>query len=213
MATQNSRYLSTPQEHSMYLPRSIGYLASLWGVGGAMVLLGLAVSRMVQHCINATEYQLTTTHYVVLIGWTLFMAYGEGYRGFQRGYSPRVAARALHLRNHSTGLRLMLAPLFCLGFFHAPRRRRITAFALVFIISLLVIAFRQLPQPWRGVLDFGVVVGLSWGIVATLIYYMKYFFVEDIPLNADVSDPFQSTDSDSERVTSVSDPLGSRLAE
>ncbi|MBT8446427.1 MAG: hypothetical protein KJO38_04710, partial [Gammaproteobacteria bacterium] len=33
---------------------------------------------------------------------------------------------------------------------------------------VLILLFRLLPQPWRGVMDFGVVVGLLWGLVATL---------------------------------------------
>ncbi len=161
-------------------------VAAVWGVGGATTLLGFAVARMLTQCIDATNYQLNALHIVVLVAWTFFMAYSEGYRGFQRGYSPRVAARALYLRQHCTTLRLLLAPLFCMGFFHAPLRRRITVVVLIVVISLLVILFRQLPQPWRGVLDFGVAVGLTWGIVATLIYFFKYIAVDDVPLKADV---------------------------
>ena len=173
----------------MYLPRALGTLAAFWGVGGAVTLLGFGVSRMVKQCLDATSYQLNALHILVLVGWTFFMAYSEGYRGFQQGYSPRVAARALHLRKHSTALRLLLAPLFCMGFFHAPLRRRITVVVLLFMISLLVVAFRQLPQPWRGVLDFGVAVGLTWGIVATLVYFFKYLSVEEVPLNGEVVEP------------------------
>lgn len=170
----------------MQLPRALGMIAAFWGVGGAVTLLGFGVSRMVTQCLDAMSYKLNALHVIVLLGWTFFMAYSEGYRGFQRGYSPRVAARALYLRKHSTPLRLLLAPLFCMGFFHAPLKRRITVVVLLVMISLLVIAFRQLPQPWRGVLDFGVAVGLTWGIVATLIYFFKYLCFDDVPLNAEV---------------------------
>lgn len=172
----------------MFLTRSLGMLAAFWGVGGAIALLGFAVVRMFNQCVDATKYPLDAWHIIVLVVWTFFMAYSEGYRGFQRGYSPRVAARALYLREHSTPLRFALAPLFCMGFFHAPRRRRITVVVLVFAISLLVVLFRQLPQPWRGVLDFGVVVGLTWGIIATLIYFFKYIHTADVPINAEVED-------------------------
>ena len=73
-------------EQNVYFPRRIGYLASVWGIGGAMALLSLAVARMLRHCIEAMDYDLNALHIVVLVGWTFFMAYGEGYRGFQRGY-------------------------------------------------------------------------------------------------------------------------------
>lgn len=175
----------------MYLPRALGMVAAFWGVGGAITLLGFAVSRMVKQCLDATNYDTHAGHIIVLLAWTFFMAYSEGYRGFQRGYSPRVAARALYLRQHSTLVRLLLAPLFCMGFFGAPLRRRITVVVLIVMIWLLVVAFRQLPQPWRGVLDFGVAVGLTWGIVATVIYFFKYLRVDDVPLKADVCDAFQ----------------------
>lgn len=184
----------------MFLPRIVGMLAAVWGVGGAITLLGFAVARMLSHCIDAINYPLNASHWVVLVAWTFFMAYSEGYRGFQRGYSPRVAARALYLRDHSTLLRLALAPLFCMGFFHAPLRRRITVIVLVIVISLLVVLFRQLPQPWRGVLDFGVVVGLTWGIVATLIYFFKYIHVKDVPINAEVVEQTGTVEARTEKI-------------
>ncbi len=141
----------------MFLPRIFGMFAAVWGVGGAITLLGLAVVRMFSHCIEATHYPLNTVHWVALVAWTFFMAYSEGYRGFQRGYSPRVAARALYLRDHSTLLRLALAPLFCMGFFHAPLRRRITVIVLVIgdfaagsTVSPTATALAGRFRLWRG---------------------------------------------------------------
>ncbi|MEQ1825522.1 MAG: hypothetical protein ABL921_06230 [Pirellula sp.] len=170
----------------VYLQPIFGYLGAIWGVSGAMALLGWGVARMVPHCLDAMHDTLGIHHWIVLVLWTVFMAYSEGYRGFQRGFSPRVAARALYLRKRCTGFRLLMAPFFCMGFFDAPRRRRITVFVLVVAIALLVILFRLLPQPWRGVLDFGVVVGLSWGVAATLFYFIQYFFAENVPFDAEV---------------------------
>ncbi len=174
--------------HQVYLHRNLGFVGAFWGVGGAMAVLGFAVARMVGHCVEAMNYPLAVHHWIILIVWTIFMAYSEGYRGFQRGYSPRVAARALYLRNHCTSFRLLLAPLFCMGIFDAPRRRRITVFVLIVMITMLVILFRQLPQPMRGVLDFGVVIGLSWGILATLVYFIMYLFSDEVPFDAEVRD-------------------------
>jgi len=62
------------------------------------------------------------------------MLYSEGYKGFQKGYSPRVAARGHYLRDHSTLLRAILAPLFCMGFFHSS------------IVATLVIFFKRRRQ-------------------------------------------------------------------
>ena len=40
--------------------------------------------------------------------------------------------------------------------------------ALDFGIVGLIVLIRKLDQPWRGIVDAGVVVGLGWGLVATL---------------------------------------------
>ena len=128
-------------------------------------------------------------HYLVLVSWAVFMAYSEGYRGFQRGYSPRVAARAVYLRRRSTLSRLLLAPLFCMGFFHAPRKRRITVIVLLILIASIVVFFQFIPQPWRGILDFGVIIGLSWGIIATLLFLAKFWMLPKVPFDAEVVEP------------------------
>ena len=37
-------------------------------------------------------------------------------------------------------------------------------------IVLLVVLVRQLPMPWRGFVDAGVVVALTWGTLAILVF-------------------------------------------
>ncbi|MBW2734087.1 MAG: hypothetical protein JRH20_16995 [Deltaproteobacteria bacterium] len=101
------------------------------------------------------------------------MAYGKGYRGFQKGFSPRVAARAAYLRRHPTLLRTLLAPFFCMGFFHIVRRQQIVIIALTVMIVIFVIVARQLPQPWRGMVDMGVVIGLTWGVISLAFFAIQ----------------------------------------
>ena len=79
---------------------------------------------------HAMTAPLTAGHWIALAGVVLAMAFFEGYRGFQQGFSPRVAARARHLSLHPTPLRTLLAPLFCIGYFGAPRARRIASIAV-----------------------------------------------------------------------------------
>lgn len=165
----------------------------IWGLCGAIGILVYAITRMTGHVLEAFGENLGVWHYVTLILWTLFMAYSEGYRGFQKSFSPRVAARAVYLREKSTWLRFFLAPFFSIGFFHTTRRKQITVIVLVIVISLLVIGFRQIPQPWRGVLDFGVVVGLSWGVIATLIYFIKFALAKEVTYDAQVVEPSTSS--------------------
>ena len=176
----------------MHLNRILGTTATIWGASGALAILAYAVVRMVGHATEAFTSPWNLWHYVVLIAWAVFMAYSEGYRGFQRGYSPRVAARAVYLRRHSTPIRLLLAPLFCMGFFHAPRKRRITVVVLLILIASIVVLFQSIPQPWRGILDFGVIIGLGWGIIATLIVLAKFWMLAEVPFDAEVVEPSES---------------------
>ena len=159
-----------------YLDPRIGNLAAIWGVAGACMLLGFAVLRMFRQVSEGFEHPLGVAHYAVMIPWLFFMLYSEGYKGFQKGYSPRVAARANYLRDHATLIRALLAPLFCMGFFDSTKKRKIVICCLLLGVTTLVVLFQRIPQPWRGVLDLGVVLGLSWGILATLFFFFKYWF-------------------------------------
>jgi hypothetical protein len=105
---------------------------------------------------------------VTLVANTALLAWSEGYRGFQRKFSPRAAARVLYLRRHATPLTTLLAPAFCVGFFAAtPRILRLTWVGTGLIV-LLIVVVHQLAQPWRGIVDAGVVIGLGWGLVSFL---------------------------------------------
>lgn len=157
-----------------YLSGWVGSAAAVWGVAGACLILLFAIFRMLGHVREGFEQPLGAMHYAVMVPWLFFMLYSEGYKGFQKGYSPRVAARANHLRKHSTLIRAIFAPLFCMGFFHSTKKRKIVIWILLLGIATLVILFQFIPQPWRGVLDLGVVLGLSWGVAATLFFFFKY---------------------------------------
>ena len=138
-------------------------IAALWGIGGFILLLVYAVVRLYSKSIAAFEFSFSWYHWLAFGLNIVFMAYSEGYKGFQNSYSPRVAARAKYLAAHAKPYQSLLAPLFCMGFFDAPKRRRISALMLTIMIVILIIIFQRFPQPWRGILDAGVVVGLSWG--------------------------------------------------
>ncbi|MYA76383.1 MAG: hypothetical protein F4Y17_01955 [Gemmatimonadetes bacterium] len=38
---------------------------------------------------------------------------------------------------------------------------------------ILIFLIRYLPQPWRGIVDAGVVVGLTWGLVSMAVYGIR----------------------------------------
>ena len=164
-----------------------GWLGAFWGLGGVLLLLGFAIYRLTPLALEALKSPLTVVQWVVLVGFTLFMLHSEGYRGFQKAFSPRVAARARHLRDNPTFIRVLLAPFFCMAYFAAPRRRRIAAIALTVGVIILVIIVQRLDQPWRGIIDTGVVLGLGWGALATLVYWLRAMNGKPMPVPAEVA--------------------------
>lgn len=146
----------------------IGRLGMVWALVGVSLLLGSAIVRLAHHVVTmwAMHETFAASHWAALVGGVVLMAYFEGYKGFQRGFSPRVVARALTLLHGAPLLRLLFAPLFAMGFFHATRRRLIVSYVLTLTIIGLVVIVSWIEQPWRGIVDAGVVVGLAWGLLA-----------------------------------------------
>ncbi len=149
----------------------IGWIGAIWGIAGVALLIVWALVRLVPLGLGAFSHPLTPTHWTALALWIGFMAYTEGYRGFHLAFSPMVAARARYLRDHPEQAHYVaLAPLFCYGLIHATRRRKVRSTLLTIAIIGFIIVIRQIEQPWRGVVDLGVVVGLTLGL-ASLLYF------------------------------------------
>jgi hypothetical protein len=140
-----------------------------WGLLGVSALLGQAIVRLTPVALEPLRARLLGPSLAALyVGWVCLAAYSEGYLGFQRGFSPRVVARAAYLAAHPTPLRILLAPAFCMSLFHASRRGLIAAWGILATMIGLVVIVHHTPQPWRGIVDGGVVVGLVWGQLAIL---------------------------------------------
>ena len=153
----------------------LGVFGALWGITGFALLLGSAIFRLSSPAQAAFLHPFRWYHWVGLLLTILFMVYLEGYRGFQKGHSPRMAARAKYLAHHPQLFHVLLAPFFCLGYFYTSSRRQISAITLTLGIIMLVLLVRLLDQPWRGIIDVGVVLGLSWGLVSLLLFCVQVF--------------------------------------
>ncbi len=164
----------------------MGICGAIWGLTGVSLLLGSAIYRLTPLAIDAFSYNFSWYHWLSLFLILFFMAYAEGYRGFQKAFSPRVAARALYIKNNPRLLHALLGPFFCMGFFHATRRRKITSFSVTFGIIILIILVRFLAQPWRGIIDAGVVVGLGWGLVSLIIFSYQAFTQKEFRYSPEV---------------------------
>ena len=150
------------------------HAATFWGVLGFTAILAQALHSLVPLALEPIRLGLMSTGHWVLYGVSMvFNAYFEGYRGFQVQVAPRIVVRALYLGRHPTRLRVALAPLYCAGFFHTTRRRLITTWIFYPGLVVVVLLVRQLAQPWRGIVDAGVVVGLTWGALAILWFFVR----------------------------------------
>lgn len=152
---------------------SLRVLGFLWGIGGVIALLLLAVFRLAPMAFALGDVDLNFWHWLALCFSVIYMAYAEGYHGFYKGFAPRVVARANYLRMNPMPWHVALAPLFCMGYFHTTRRRMLTSYGLTIGIIGLVILVRWLPQPWRGIVDAGVVVGLFLGVCSILFFLVQ----------------------------------------
>ena len=158
---------------------ALGAGGAVWAIAGIAGLLAWAIYRLAAIALGALEEPLAWYHWAAIGAIVPFMAWSEGWRGFQLRFSPRVAERAMLIRTAPTAARVIFAPLFAAGFFGGSRREQIGACAGTVAIIVLVIVVHRLDQPWRGILDAGVVAGLSWGVVATLALSAKAWRTAD----------------------------------
>lgn len=163
-----------------------------WGVIGLFATLIEAILRLAPLALYPLQTGMSPLAWTAYVSFVAFNGYAEGYRGFQRAFSPRVAVRAVLLVRELNWQRALLAPLFLMGLVDATRRRLIANWILVFGIVCLVMLIRLAPQPWRGVVDAGVVVGLAWGTLSTL-----YFLVRAASGRVPEADPEVATSAES----------------
>ena len=163
------------------------FFCLIWGVGGIIALLIHAIWRITPIALEMWSYEgFNTIHWITLFVWVGFMAYTEGYKGFQKAFSPRVVARAIYIGNNPTPLRVLLAPVICMGLLHATRKRLLVSWILLIFIVCLIVGIQYLNQPWRGIVDAGVIIGLGWGLFS-LIWFMVRAVLGNIPtINPDV---------------------------
>ena len=151
-------------------------------------LLGWAGIRLTPVALEALSHKFSWYHFVALIGNITFMAYSEGYRGFQKSFTPKMVARMKYLQMNANWFDTILAPLFCMGYYGTLRKKQLVTFILTAVIVLLIIFVRHLEQPWRGIIDAGVVVGLSWGIVSIIIMVLKAFVINSFEVSTEVTE-------------------------
>ncbi len=154
-------------------PASTSRWPAVWGLVGVLLLLLDGVYRLVPIAWDALRWPaLTTTHWAFLVAWTVFAAVTEGHQTFRKRFAPRVARRMRELMTTPNATHRIVAPLYCMSLVgDEPRRMWIQRGLVVFIVGLVVLV-KRMPQPWRGLVDAGVVVALTWGAVEVLLQGM-----------------------------------------
>ncbi len=148
-------------------------LIATWAILGVIGVLATAVARLLPNALAPLGPSLPLWVGLSYVASIVFMAWSEGYRGFQRAYSPRVVARAYALADLPHLYLVPIAPLVAMGLVHATRKRLLISWCMVMGIVILVLIVRQFEQPWRGIIDAGVVVGLMWGVVAIITFWFR----------------------------------------
>ncbi|MBT8453999.1 MAG: hypothetical protein KJO40_18705 [Deltaproteobacteria bacterium] len=162
-------------------------LVAAWGIAWVSLLLGRAIWRLTPLALEPwTQDLMTNSQKGIYIAWLVANAYLEGYRGFQLRFSPRVVSRAVYLGQHPRPFWIVLALPFCLSLFHSTRRQMTVSWVFVIAIVLLVWWVRSLPQPWRGIVDGGVVLGLMWGLGVIWWLFLRYLLGAQIPPPGDI---------------------------
>eukprot|EP00933_Yihiella_yeosuensis_P050463 TRINITY_DN4824_c0_g1_i1.p1 TRINITY_DN4824_c0_g1~~TRINITY_DN4824_c0_g1_i1.p1 ORF type:complete len:279 (+),score=42.62 TRINITY_DN4824_c0_g1_i1:66-902(+) len=155
-----------------------------WGALGVCSYLGYGVQKVVPIVMEGLGAIDQTWQWGLLAVTLLFFAYVEGYKGFQLGFSPRVVSRAWVVSEDAEGAPFwhkVLAPAFCIGYFHGTKKRVITSWAVTSVIFAVVVGVKQLANPYRAIIDAGVIVGLMWGIVSIIVLFIQSLQTEKPP--------------------------------
>jgi hypothetical protein len=158
--------------HDPVRPTSpLGWLAFAWAVLGSALVLVEAVARLLPRALVLLD-DPAPAPLLAAAGWSVFMVWAEGWRGFHRRFNPRLVARAARLASRPWPS-VVLGPLVVMGLVDATPRRLGASWMLVAMIVALVVGVQQLPEPWRAAVDLGVVLGLSVGTASLAVHAVQ----------------------------------------
>ena len=194
----NTALHNTPVNTDTKCPASnfMAIFGSIWGTGGVLYILYKAISRVFpiayeplkKATATAASLQLTQFQWICYYISILFFGYIEGYKGFQTKFSPLVVKRSFTLvvgSPQATLINYIFAPLYSMGLLHATKKRKITSWSITLGVTLLVSIVKRLNEPWRNIIDAGVVCGLSYGMISILLIYIKSWITGSTPNNID----------------------------
>ena len=161
-------------------------LTSLYAVLGFVSIVANAMKRLVPIALEpfrsttdtlSTNLPLTPVQIISYVIMCTMMLYVEGYKGFQKKFSPMFIARAATLQKTSPWYHKVLAPFYSMGLFHATKKRKIVSWSLMIGVSILIGLVKRLSYPYRSIVDGGVIVGLGYGTLSIIFIYLKQMVV------------------------------------
>ena len=155
------------------MKKIFGIIGAFWGFIGVSLILLHGMSCVIPHVLSLELSNLNWYHYFFLILSIVILGYTEGYKGFQLSFSPRTAERVNLVSKNPNFKNVIFSPLFCMGFFGISKKRMKITYLLTFSIILLIILIEKMSDPWRGIIDAGVFVGLSWGLLSFWFFSYK----------------------------------------
>jgi hypothetical protein len=168
--------------------RALALLLVLWSAGGVALLFLQAIRRLAPRALEALDVP-SVGHALAYAGCVAFLAYTEGYKAFHVQFIPRVVARTLALAREPRPLRVLLAPAFAMALFDASRRRLVVSWVVTLGVVVLILGVQQLPMPWRGMVDGGVVVSLGWGVARLVQLLVRAARGTLVPVDAELAEP------------------------
>jgi hypothetical protein len=154
--------------------RAPSWGVSSFGLGVVALTLAEASVRLGVRAVLTVHAGLTAAQYALLALSVIAFGYGEGYRALHRSFVPHVIERATTLaRSDQRGLRSWLtAPLYMLCLVQAEPRVLRRGWLSVFLICCAVVIVREVPEPYRGIVDAGVAVALGIGLFSLICGYI-----------------------------------------
>lgn len=158
-------------------------ILGVWGVTQVILIFGNALKRVIPVALQPIKQNdLDLSHWVLYLIWCVFMSYTEGYKAFHLKFSPLVVSRAFNLIKNPSFVNYIFSGPYSMGMFGADKKRMIVSWSITLGIFALVKIVKYLPYPYRSIVDGGVVLGLSIGVLSMVYYTIKALFGYEIPI-------------------------------
>merc|ERR1719375_573994 len=146
-------------------------LSRCWALGAWYALCAHCAVDMFTLAFSKLKWSdLSMTQLAAAVAIVVFFIYYEAYKGFYKGFSPVLVRRTMAIDEYSPWYVHALGPFYIGGFFDGTRRRLAVSWGLVVAIGWLGVGTARAGYPWRYLIDLGVGVGLTLGVVS-----MAYF--------------------------------------